>query len=61
VTVERITENGGDRIKISCNGCGAEAPPASEILAGHGLNNMGWQCLGGTHLCPSCKPQETEK
>lgn len=39
---------------IGCDapGCSVKAPPAAEIMAGHGLNNMGWRCSGGTHFCP---------
>jgi len=32
--------------------CTTKAPPSEEILRGHGLNNMGWRCVGGNHLCP---------
>jgi hypothetical protein len=46
-------------IGIACNLCKADAPPAKEIMAAHGLNRMGWYCSGGTHLCPDCweKPE----
>lgn len=39
---------------IGCDhdGCETMSPPADEILAGHGLVNMGWLCSGGTHYCP---------
>jgi hypothetical protein len=37
---------------LKCDKCPTMAPPAREILAGHGLNNMGWKCAGGSHLCP---------
>lgn len=39
-------------VEIRCDKCGVLAPPAEEIMAGHGLNNMGWRCSGGKHLCP---------
>lgn len=42
----------GDYLGIACDGCGVMAPPAADILAGHGLVNMGWHCAGGTHICP---------
>ena len=45
-------DDGNALIVITCDKCGREAPPATEILAGHGLNNMGWRCRGGSHLCP---------
>lgn len=37
---------------IRCDKCDRMAPPAKEIMEGHGLNNMGWDCFGGNHLCP---------
>jgi hypothetical protein len=43
---------------IQCDKCETMSPPAAEILAGHGLNNMGWHCFGGTHLCPDHAPPE---
>ena len=39
-------------IKCDASGCTTKAPPSEEILKGHGLNNMGWRCVGGTHFCP---------
>ncbi len=39
-------------VGIKCDRCETLAPPAAEVLKGHGLVNMGWQCTGGTHLCP---------
>ncbi len=42
----------GDYAGIICEFCETEAPPASEILKGFGLNNMGWYCSGGKHYCP---------
>lgn len=59
--IATVDTDSGRQVSITCDGCGTKAPPASEILAGHGLNNMGWRCSGGTHLCPSCKPEETSK
>lgn len=41
-------------VTITCDKCQAEAPPAAEILRGHGLIHMGWHCSGGTHICPDC-------
>lgn len=55
MAVKRTPREGKtDWISIQCDGCGAAAPPAEEIRAGHGLNHMGWRCSGGTHLCPEC-------
>lgn len=42
----------GQAVYIHCDICNRRAPPAEEILAAHGLNRLGWQCDGGTHLCP---------
>lgn len=44
----------GEYRNIGCEveGCPAEAPPAAELIAGHGLVNMGWRCSGGKHFCP---------
>ncbi len=39
-------------VGIRCDRCETLAPPAAELLKGHGLVNMGWHCTGGTHLCP---------
>lgn len=41
-------------VGIACDTCRKEAPAAVEISRGHGLNNMGWQCAGGTHICDDC-------
>ena len=43
---------------IRCDTCPTEAPPAREILDGHGLNNMGWWCAGGRHICTNCEHPE---
>jgi len=51
VITDEIT-NAASRVEIKCDVCGVEAPPAADILAGHGLNRMGWHCSGGTHICP---------
>lgn len=40
-------------IRCGHDECDVMAPPAAEILAGHGLVNMGWECHGGTHICPA--------
>ena len=37
---------------IKCDKCATMAPDARTIMDGHGLNNMGWACSGGSHLCP---------
>lgn len=39
---------------LRCDKCATMAPSSAEIIAGHGLVNMGWHCSGGTHICPSC-------
>lgn len=39
-------------IRCDTDKCKTVAPPAKEILAGHGLINMGWHCSGGIHHCP---------
>ena len=41
---------------ITCDICDKAAPPAKEIMEGHGLNNMGWHCTGGKHFCPEHVP-----
>lgn len=48
-------------IGIKCDRCAAMAPPAREIMEGNGLNNMGWHCWGGTHLCPEHAPRELKE
>lgn len=45
-----------DYIGIQCDVCETMAPDAEAIREGHGLNNMGWLCSGGSHLCPSHAP-----
>lgn len=47
-------------IGIGCDGCTVKAPAQREIMKGHGLNNMGWRCYGGTHFCPSCVARLTQ-
>lgn len=41
-------------IQLQCDGCGVSAPDAPTLLAHRGLNNMGWRCAGGKHVCPAC-------
>lgn len=43
-------------IRCDTGKCKTMAPPASEILKGHGLINMGWHCSGGIHYCPDHNP-----
>lgn len=50
--VTRDEISGEIGIRCDAKGCVAVAPPASEIIAGNGLNNMGWDCHGGVHFCP---------
>lgn len=45
----------GEYVGVACDACKTLAPPAKEIMEGHGLVNMGWYCKGGTHLCPNCE------
>lgn len=40
-------------IRCDAHKCETIAPDGKAILAGHGLNNMGWRCTGGTHFCPA--------
>lgn len=50
-----VREANGEYLGIRCDveGCGVMSPPAEDILKGMGLVNMGWECRGGTHICPS--------
>ena len=43
-------------VRIRCDVCRAPAPPNSDLIINHGLNGMGWHCMGGTHLCPEHRP-----
>lgn len=52
MTVKRTAA--GAYVGLACDTCDTLAPGTAEILAGHGLTNMGWYCSGGTHICPSC-------
>lgn len=45
-----------DYIGIQCDACETMAPDVKAIQEGHGLNNMGWYCSGGTHFCPDHAP-----
>lgn len=57
--VSRVVEN---KVELTCDTCGAHAPPAPEIIAAHGLNRMGWYCSGGVHVCPNCvTPEQARK
>lgn len=49
-----VRDREGKYVGINCDspGCPTKAPSSDEILAGRGLNNMGWNCAGGVHLCP---------
>lgn len=47
--------------QILCDTCSRPAPSGGEIMAGGGLNRMGWACSGGTHLCPDCVPPKEDK
>lgn len=50
----------GEYLGIQCDECEAMSPPAADILAGHGLNHMGWYCSGGSHLCPAHALEEKQ-
>lgn len=39
---------------IRCDKCGKSAPSTEVIKKNHGLVQMGWQCLGGKHICDGC-------
>lgn len=39
-------------IECDVEGCGVRSPPPVELLAGHGLMNMGWFVGPGVHRCP---------
>jgi len=47
-------------VRIRCDVCNEPSPPTDDMFINRGLNNMGWQCLGGTHKCPTCKPAEPD-
>lgn len=49
--VERDSK--GDFAAIRCDKCGLHAPPTSDLVINHGLIGMGWECHGGTHICPA--------
>lgn len=55
-----VRDDNGDYVGIKCDECPTMAPPADEVLRGHGLVNMGWHCSGGTHLCPTHVLVKTE-
>lgn len=57
IITDKITK---DYIGIQCDVCETMAPDVEAIQQGHGLNNMGWHCSGGSHLCPSHAPPRTE-
>ena len=42
----------GEYIGVHCDVCSKPSPPVDKVMAGHGLNNMGWYCRGGNHFCP---------
>lgn len=44
----------GKYLGIQCDRCDRMAPDAATIQRAHGLNRLGWSCVGhaGTHLCP---------
>ncbi len=57
VIADEVT--GARRVEVRCDICRCEAPSAAEILAAHGLVQLGWACSGGTHVCGPCRPAET--
>lgn len=46
-------------LQCDAPGCETMSPPAADIIAGHGLNQMGWNCTGGRHFCPEHVEQLT--
>lgn len=49
-----VFENGKyQHILCDAEGCEVKSPPAAEVIEGGGLVNMGWECHGGTHFCPT--------
>lgn len=50
-----------DYLGIKCDKCETMAPPAADIIINHGLIRMGWECHGGTHLCPEHASVEQPK
>jgi len=55
-----VRRDNGEYVGLKCDQCDTMAPPAADILRGHGLVNMGWYCSGGTHLCPTHAPVKAE-
>lgn len=56
-----VRDKNGENPRIQCDKCETFAPDGEAILRGRGLNNMGWLCLGGSHLCPVHAPAEVSR
>jgi len=58
-----VRDEKGENPTIICDGpgCNVKQPSGAEILKGGGLNRMGWECHGGTHLCPAHVQREDSK
>lgn len=48
----------GQFVSVTCDKCHAPNPPLADLIINHGLNGLGWDCKGGKHICPTCKPSE---
>ncbi len=55
--VER--DQSGEFVRIRCDKCEKPSPPTSDLIVNHGLIGMGWNCRGGSHVCPDCKEPST--
>ena len=45
----------GQFVRIKCDTCQKPSPPTADLIINHGLIGMGWDCRGGSHICPDCK------
>lgn len=54
-----VRDDKGNFVGLACDECGVPAPPALEIMQAFGLQNRGWYCSGGTHLCAEHSPEPT--
>lgn len=48
-----VRDANGENPRIKCDECEVTAPDGDAILKGRGLINMGWECSGGSHRCPT--------
>ena len=52
-----VRDEEGTFLYVECDDCKREAPSSIEELSKkqpHGLIGLGWECLGGKHVCPEC-------